>query len=155
MVLPRYKFCRTLGTFDLIWKTFFFKGLGYGNSAYGVLRLGTLVCLIVVQDILIIFRQFSSQDILIRPRMLINFWEISQQDAYLDNFFYRICHFLGQFFLDLFLFCSGLLLKVMLEIEVKMVFFAPSLWKSGKLSSQDDNWFLRIVPPGRLFGPGR
>ena len=51
------------------------------------MNIRTLVCLIVVQDILIIFEQFSSQDILIRSRTLINFREIFQQDKCSRYFF--------------------------------------------------------------------
>ena len=38
--------------------------------------LATLVTLIAVQDILIIFKHFSSQDILIRDRTFSDFWKL-------------------------------------------------------------------------------
>ena len=41
----------------------------------------TLVTLIVVQDILIVFQHFSSQDILIKDRTFINFRTFSPQDV--------------------------------------------------------------------------
>ena len=42
--------------------------------------IDTLVTLIVVQDILIVFQHFSSQDILIKDRTFINFRTFSPQD---------------------------------------------------------------------------
>ena len=48
-----------------------------GNAYSG----NTLVSLIVVQDILIVFQHFSSQDILIKDRTFINFRTFSPQDV--------------------------------------------------------------------------
>ena len=42
----------------------------------GLCQVCTLVTLIAVQDILIIFKHFSSQDILIRDRTFSDFWKL-------------------------------------------------------------------------------
>ena len=48
----------------------------------------TLVTLIVVQDILIVFQHFSSQDTLIKDRTLIKFGTFSLQDVNYSTFLF-------------------------------------------------------------------
>ena len=52
-------------------------------------QIYTLVFLIEVQDILINFWQFSSLELHIKERTLINFGKFSPQDINLSNFFHK------------------------------------------------------------------
>ena len=56
------------------------KEFYFFKIAWFELYLSTLISRIVVQDILIIFHQFSSQDTLIKGRTIINFSHISQHE---------------------------------------------------------------------------
>ena len=93
----------------------------------------TLACLIDVQDILIIFGQFSSQDILIRSRTFINF------EKYLSRTNSKV--YFSKF--------SNLLLNKKLELKFKLV----HLFLPGQLLSPGCLLISEKFPSRMLIRP--